>query len=226
MCGRYSLARPIESVMTRFEVQPTGPLEPNTNASPTQALPIITSEEPHLLVQAQWGLVPGWAKDLSMGNKMFNARSETLEEKPSFRSLVGRRRCLVPADGFYEWKAEGGRKQPYRIAPAQGGLFAFAGLWDVWAGPSGEHAYMTFTIITTEANRQMRELHERMPLILERGQEALWLNRRTAPDAIRNLIHRQPGMELRIEALQPNPPKIPAETKKPKPPGGQLSLFD
>ncbi len=189
---------PLPEVEARFGVKPTAPVDPRFNAAPTQDMPIITNEEPNLLVLARWGLVPGWAKDLAIGNKMINARAETIEEKPSFKSLVKRRRCLVPTDGFYEWKAEGGKKQPYRITLKNGGLFAFAGLWDVWTGPSQDHAFMTYTIITTGANEQMHELHERMPLILTPETEKAWLNSKIDPVRLRDLVHHTPSMELKL----------------------------
>ena len=124
----------------------------------------------------RWGLVPSWAKDMTIGQRMINARAETVAEKPSFRGAFKRRRCLIPADGFYEWQARGkGPKQPYRIGRQDGAPFAFAGLWEAWRGGEGDEL-LTCTIITTEANRTLREIHPRMPVILDERDHAAWLD--------------------------------------------------
>ncbi len=122
-----------------------------------------------------WGLIPSWAKDPSIGNKMINARAETLLEKPSFKRLVGKRRCLVLTDGFYEWRKEGKRKVPMRMLLKTRELFAFAGLWDRWKKPDGNE-FQSFTIITIDANDLLRPIHDRMPVILGRDGEEKWLN--------------------------------------------------
>ena len=121
----------------------------------------------------RWGLVPRWAKDPSMGARMNNARAETVAEKPSFREAFRKRRCLIPASGFYEWKLEDGRKQPYYIYPSGGALFSFAGIWETWEGPTG--ALETCAIITTDSNAKMAEVHERMPVIVSPGEYSEWL---------------------------------------------------
>ena len=123
----------------------------------------------------RWGLVPSWAKDPKIGNRMINARSETVTEKPSFRTSFKRRRCLIPADGFYEWKREGKAKKPMLITANPGGLFAFAGLWETWKQPDGSWL-LTCAIITTSANEFMKSIHDRMPVILPREAEASWLD--------------------------------------------------
>ena len=123
----------------------------------------------------QWGLVPSWAKDPSIGNKMINARAETLAEKPSFKGLIGKRRCLVLADGFYEWRKEGKGKIPMRFTLRGGEPFSFAGLWDSWKKPAGGELF-SFTIITTQANNLLRPIHERMPVILNKEGEEKWLD--------------------------------------------------
>jgi putative SOS response-associated peptidase YedK len=145
------------------------------NISPGQPAPVIFDLGGRKLVEMQWGLVPSWAKDVKIGSKMFNARSETLEEKPSFRHLLKRKRCLVPASGFYEWKQEDG-KVPYMIQARNQEYFAMAGLYDVWQGGDGS-VLSTFTIVTTAAAKVMADLHDRMPVILERDMESEW----TAP---------------------------------------------
>jgi putative SOS response-associated peptidase YedK len=122
----------------------------------------------------RWGLIPSWAKDASIGNKLANARAETVAEKPAFRSAFKRRRCLIPASGFYEWKPVAGRKQPYYIRPADDGLFAFAGLYEVWSSPEG--LLHTCTVLTTDANALMREIHNRMPVIVAPEDYRRWLD--------------------------------------------------
>ena len=178
MCGRYSLTSPLEAVQQLFDVTGGGNLAPRYNIAPTQTVPVVRRDDAapsgRELAQLAWGLVPSWAKDPTMGARMINARAETVAEKPSFRSAYRRRRCLVPADGFYEWKKENGGKQPYRIAFADNRPFAFAGLWEHWQGRDGSEIE-SFTIITTEANDQLRPIHHRMPVILDPGAYGAWL---------------------------------------------------
>jgi putative SOS response-associated peptidase YedK len=126
------------------------------------------------LAALRWGLVPSWAKEGAIGNRLINARAETLAEKPSFRAAFRARRCLVAADGFYEWRQEGEAKQPYRIARRDGGPFAFAGLWERWA-PAGAEAIESFTIVTSDASALLRPIHERMPALLRPEDHAAWL---------------------------------------------------
>lgn len=178
MCGRYTLVD-LEPLWERFEVPRSAlGLTPRYNAAPTQTLPVVVDagagRELRLM---RWGLIPAWSKDESMGHKLINARAETAAEKPSFRQALARRRCLVPASGFYEWQAGPGGKQPYYITVA-GGLFAMAGLWESWRGAEGPHGgpLETFTILTVEPNALMARLHNRMPAILPREAEAAWLD--------------------------------------------------
>ena len=138
---------------------------PRYDAAPTQSLPVILDEDPHHIAMLRWGLIPSWAKSPDVGYKMINARAETLAEKPSFRSAFKSRRCLVLADGFYEWPKTGAEKTPLRITLASGLPFAFAGLWDCWQSPADE-SVRTFTIITTTPNELMSRFHHRMPVIL------------------------------------------------------------
>ncbi|MAP39061.1 MAG: hypothetical protein CL879_05510 [Dehalococcoidia bacterium] len=149
---------------------------PSFNIAPTQEVLAVTNDgsenRPELM---RWGLVPSWANDLKIGNRMINARSETLAEKPSFRTAFKRRRCLIPADGFYEWKREGKAKKPMLITANPGGLFAFAGLWETWKQPD-DSWLLTCAIITTSANEFMKSIHDRMPVILPRESEASWLD--------------------------------------------------
>lgn len=185
MCGRYTLIAVASEIEKRFDVAVSPDYRPTYNAAPTQALPVITDADPGKLSMFQWGLVPSWARDRNIGQKLINARAETLSQKPSFREALIRRRCLVPADGFYEWKKmPGGQKQPYRIHLPGGKLFAMAGLWEIWYDENGEEV-RTFTIVTVPANSAVAWLHDRMPVILPRESEREWLeeSRNAAPDA-------------------------------------------
>lgn len=173
MCGRFAL-----TIKARFFERFDLPAESTANVSrpnisPGQPAPVILDLGGRRLVEMQWGLVPSWAKDVKIGSKMFNARSETLMEKPSFRHLLKRKRCLVPASGFYEWKKEDG-KVPYMIQARDQEYFAMAGLYDVWQGGDGS-VLSTFTIVTTAAAKVMLDLHDRMPVILEREMESEWI---------------------------------------------------
>ena len=177
MCGRFTLTADQDSFEDRFSF--TGfdlGWVPSFNIAPTQEVLTVTNDgsenRPELM---RWGLVPSWAKDPKIGNRMINARSETLTEKPSFRTAFKRRRCLIPADGFYEWKREGKAKKPMLITANPGGLFAFAGLWETWKQPD-DSWLLTCAIITTSANEFMKSIHDRMPVILPREFEASWLD--------------------------------------------------
>jgi putative SOS response-associated peptidase YedK len=144
------------------------------NCAPTQNLAVIANEAPDELRFYRWGLIPSWAKEASIGSKLINARAETLAEKPSFRQAFRSRRCLVPATGFYEWKRDAG-KTPYHVRMKNGDPFCFAGLWEQWKDPAGEEV-RSFTIITTTPNSLMAPIHDRMPVILSRQDEARWLS--------------------------------------------------
>lgn len=150
---------------------------PRYNIAPTQPVAVVLDESPTTLSGAQWGLIPSWSKDPAIGSRMINARAETLTEKPSFRGLVKKRRCLILADSFYEWrKNEDGSKTPTRILLNSAEPFALAGLWDVWKTPEGDWL-KTCTVITTEPNELMSQIHNRMPAILPRAVEQDWINK-------------------------------------------------
>ena len=174
MCGRFSIFTPTDILRVRFKVPRARDLKPNYNAAPTQNLPVILNSELAAINLCQWGLIPRWAKEQRIGNKMINARAETLLQKPSFRNPFKKHRCLVLADGFYEWKKTSEKKIPYRISMKTDEPFAFAGIWDEWRTPNGE-CLRSFAIITTEPNALMQPLHSRMPVILRREDEAKWL---------------------------------------------------
>ena len=182
MCGRFSQTRSWSELAELYEApggEPPRNLAPRYNVAPTQAIPIVRIEEDGRrgLVMARWGLVPSWAKDVAIGARLINARAETAAEKPAFRDAVRRRRCLIPADGFYEWQARPrGPKQPHHIARADGGAMAFAGLWERWDRAPDGRPLVSCTILTTEANALVRPIHDRMPVILDPEDEGPWLD--------------------------------------------------
>lgn len=176
MCGRYVVSSPYKKLAKHFGVEPPEETPGKRyNAAPTQELPVITAESPTIEMM-RWGLIPFWAKDKSIGTKLINARAETLVEKPSFRTSFRKRRGLVASDGFYEWKKTAHGKVPMFIHLASGEPFAIAGLWDEWNDPESGATVRSFTIITTEPNEMMADIHNRMPAILRREDEKLWLD--------------------------------------------------
>ncbi|WP_223648444.1 SOS response-associated peptidase [Hymenobacter psoromatis] len=189
MCGRYTVITPASALARRFAAQEAPTPAPNFNAAPSQALPIITNAAPGQIQLVRWGLVPAWSRDPASGPKPINARAETLAEKPSFRQLLARRRCLVLADSFYEWQATERGKVPHRILLQNEEPFAFAGLWDEWVDKASGEVHPTFTIITTEPNELMARLHNRMPVILPGPDaERAWLADDLAPAAHQKLL--------------------------------------
>ena len=176
MCGRYSLILTIGELQNRFEFdgERLG-YAPGYNIAPTQNVLTVVGGESRRGGYMRWGLIPLWAKDMSIGSRMINARSETVAEKPSFRNALRRRRCLVLADGFYEWQRVGKSKRPMRIVMRSGEPFAFAGLWETWRDPEGT-VIPSCTIITTTPNDLLRPIHNRMPVILPRDIEDFWLD--------------------------------------------------
>jgi putative SOS response-associated peptidase YedK len=175
MCGRYTLTTDVQAIAESFGVEPTLEAAPRYNIAPTQEVIAIRNNGAAHLALLRWGLIPAWAKDESIGSRMINARAETLAEKPSFKNLLRNRRCLVVANGFYEWRAEGKAKTPMYITLQDDRLFAFAGLWDQWRSPDGQQV-QSCTIITTEPNELMAQIHNRMPVILRPGAYEDWLN--------------------------------------------------
>jgi putative SOS response-associated peptidase YedK len=176
MCGRFIQSSETAVLEKRFGLRPGGPvLEPCYNLAPGREAATATADR--VLTPMRWGLVPAWSRDAASGYKAFNARAETAADKPSFREPFRRRRCLVPADGFYEWSGRGGAGsgQPWLFRLAGGGPFALAGLWDFWRGPGGEEL-RSFTIITTRANDLLKPVHQRMPAILAPEDEGAWLD--------------------------------------------------
>ncbi len=181
MCGRASLTKVEKDLEERFhatfyseDLERYNPL-PNYNVAPTQMHPVITNTDPDHLQFFKWGLIPFWAKDEKIGSRMINSRIETILEKPAFRNAVQKRRCLVPFDGFYEWKKTPAGKIPFRIVLKDNGIFSVAGIWEKWKSSEGEEVF-SFSVITQPPNKLMETIHDRMPAILLPEQEQLWLD--------------------------------------------------
>jgi putative SOS response-associated peptidase YedK len=242
MCGRYALTTPPDVLAKLFQITAgtalTG-LVPRYNLAPSQPAPVIRcardSAERHLDM-LRWGLVPFWADDPQVGYRMINARCESVAEKPAYREAFASRRCLVPADGFFEWRTEGGRKQPYFIHHADGELLAFAGLWERWR--RGEERLESFTIVTAPANGRVRELHDRMPAIIPPEKFGQWLDPEVQDaGTLRTLLGPAPDELLSMHAVsrRVNRPEnddatlleeVVPETSDPTPQSGeQMGLF-
>ena len=216
MCGRFTRTQSVPSMAKEFGVSEVScELGASYNIAPTQQVAVVISEGVKQLVAMRWGLVPSWAKDISVGNKMINARAETITEKASFRSAFKKRRCLVVADGFYEWQKVGDAKSPVYIRLKSGRPFGFAGLYEVWNSPEDEQL-TTCAIITTEANELMRPIHERMPVIIPKELENEWLNPLNADQgALLQLLKPYPDDEMvaypvskRVNSPQNNSPEL------------------
>ena len=202
MCGRFALMTSTEQLAMQFDVPETAvnalpPSVPRYNIAPTQPVAAIRLAEngQREFTFFRWGLVPSWAKDLNIGSRMINARSETVAEKPSFRTAFKRRRCLIPADGFYEWQKQGSGKQPMFIRPVAERPFALAGLWEVWRDPDGS-VLQTCTILTTTPNELMAPIHNRMPVIVEPEDFDLWLNPEPNPEQGLHLLRPYPAEKM------------------------------
>ena len=207
MCGRFTLRTPLKQVADAFDLAPTlladGVEWPaRYNIAPTQNVAVVRQrgEEGRELSRLRWGLVPSWADDPAIGNRMINARSETLAAKPAYRDAFRLRRCLVVADGFYEWKQQARPKQPYHIRLADERPFAFAGLWDRWQ--RGHLVIESCTIVTTAANELLRPLHERMPVILDPADYTTWLDpQRQDPEQLEALLTAYPADRMAMRAV-------------------------
>lgn len=198
MCGRYVITSSPAAIraLLGYPEQPNFP--PRYNVAPTQPIPVVRLHEGRRqFALMRWGLIPSWVKDPKTFSLLINARSDSVIDKPAFRAAMRRRRCLIPADGFYEWRNSGGRKQPYfvRLANA-GGPFAFAGLWETWTGPNGEEID-TAAMVTTEASRALAAIHSRMPVIVPPEAFAFWLDCANVETAAALLV---PGRDDLLEA--------------------------
>jgi putative SOS response-associated peptidase YedK len=209
MCGRYSLTTPVEALRRLFRFAELPNLAPRYNIAPTQTAPIVRpapDSSDRTLSQARWGLIPPWTTQLKGTPPMINARAETVASKPTFRVAFAKRRCLVPADGYYEWRQTDGKKpskQPWRITLESGEPFALAGLWDSWRDPDSGAAIESFAIVTTAANETIAPLHDRMPVILPESAYAPWLDpAATATATLALLKPYGPGLKFfRVSTL-------------------------
>jgi putative SOS response-associated peptidase YedK len=202
VCGRFTLTSTPEELALRFGLDVPPESSPRFNIAPGQdVLAVRVSEGRRSADRLRWGLVPPWAESAEVGTRMINARSETAAEKPAFREAFRARRCLLPADGFYEWARWGDVKQPYHITLAGGGLFGFAGLWERWRDPTG--AWLdSCAILTTEACPRLRDLHDRMPVILGRDDGERWLDPSvSAPERLRPLLRPLPDAAIRFHPV-------------------------
>lgn len=204
MCGRFTLRVPAGLLVEEFGLDAAPALTPRFNIAPTQNVPVIraaldnaTQRQCSLM---RWGLVPSWADDPAIGNRMINARSETVAVKPAYRAAFQRRRCLVPADGYYEWRAAADGKQPYFFHLEYDRPFAFAGLWESWQSPDGS-PLETFVIITTDANEQTQPYHDRMPVVLSGLARDVWLQPQATREQLLDLLLPRPFVGLVIEPV-------------------------
>ncbi|MBB6612366.1 SOS response-associated peptidase [Pontibacter sp. Tf4] len=202
MCGRYSVAIRVKDKNNKAsrvaQLLEKYQLEARYNAAPPQLLPVVTGDKPDQLQLFSWGLVPHWSTDLTPRNKPpINARAETLLEKPSFRALITSKRCLVPANSFYEWRNTAAGKVPYRFLLQSEALVSFAGLWDTWADKHTGQVLNTFTIITTQANELVRPTHDRMPVLLTPEKEEAWLTTKAGYHTLHTLLQPFPAQEMK-----------------------------
>ncbi len=199
MCGRYSFSIPSKAKsLVKLGIPQTqlDKLKPRYNVAPSQQVAAVLDDGRRHMEALRWGLIPTWAKEEAIGHKMINARAETLTEKPSFKGLLNKHRCLIPADGFYEWKEEARGKQPYFIHMKNGEPFTFAGLWSHWQNPKGE-VIRTCTIITCAPNKLMKSIHDRMPVILTDEAREVWLDPRNKDGAaLTALLNPYPEQEM------------------------------
>ncbi len=201
MCGRYSQRQSAKIIAQAFQVDEVPTLEPRYNIAPTQSVPTVlqtSASTNRQFKMLHWGLIPSWAKDSKMGAKLINARAETVAEKPAFRSAFRQRRCLVLADGFYEWQQQEQKKQkqPFYFCLSDERPFAFAGLWEHWKGEDGEEIE-SCTLLTTEANELMQPIHNRMPVILDPKDYDLWLDLEVKkPELLQPLLHSYRSEEM------------------------------
>ena len=208
MCSRYFLDADGNIIAYAFRVPVNESVKKRYNIAPTQEAPVVrlNREGTREAAMLRWGLVPFWAKDLKAGNRMINARSEGIETRPAFREAVERRRCVVPATGFFEWKDLGGRKQPFAITVTDEPLFALAGLWERWKRGEGDYVE-TFTIVTTEANTAIGEIHDRMPVIIPHTSIDAWLAA-PAAEALKLLRPYEGAMTLRPVRKTVSDPRV------------------
>jgi putative SOS response-associated peptidase YedK len=205
MCGRFVLLTDLSVIMESFDIHDAeGQFWQSDNISPGQLVAAVVREGANRLLPFRWGLIPSWAKDPSLGKRLFNARAETVSEKPSFRNAFKKNRCLIVADGFYEWQKQGNRKTPFLFFLRSGQPFGFAGLYETWTSPDRQTVH-TCTIITTDANELVKPVHDRMPVILPKEKESVWLdpeNRNS--ESLRSLLTPYPAEKMEKLAKGPD----------------------
>ena len=197
MCGRYTLYT-TDELEDRYRLEVSEAIHPNYNVAPSQTMPVITSEG---LQMMRWGLIPPWAKDERIGYKLINARSETVFDKPMWKKPVMQRRCLVPANGFYEWKKTEAGKIPHYIYLTEDRIFSFAGIWETWKHEGND--WHTFSIMTTTPNEEMKPIHNRMPVIIDREDDDMWLKADTEEE-IKALLQPLPDNSLKMHVVSQN----------------------
>jgi putative SOS response-associated peptidase YedK len=201
MCGRFSLHTSATAILDRFNIPSIDfDIPSRRNIAPSQQVAVIRLYGNRTLTMMQWGFIPSWAKEPSIGGKLINARAETLMQKPLFRYSFLKRRCILPADGFYEWAKIGDIKQPYLIQLKDEGVFGFAGLWEEWRDPSG-NSIQSCVIITVDANTAIKPIHDRMPAILLPSEESHWLNSETSPDHLQDILRPYPDEMLKAAPI-------------------------
>lgn len=206
MCGRFTQQRPTAELAALFDAEPpSAGLAPTYNLAPTDDAAVVVERGDRRAIRAyRWGLIPSWAKDEKIASKLFNARAETLATSGAFRESFRRRRCIVPADGFYEWQRAGGVRQPFLIHRVDGTPLALAGLWSGWRHPETDQVIRTFTIVTTAANGLLGAVHDRMPVILEPGDWSRWLDPTTEDvGELNELLVPAPDAELVLYPVSP-----------------------
>lgn len=202
MCGRFSQTKPSEIIAQAFCIADVPSLMPRYNIAPTQTIGTVlqtADDSQRQFKMLHWGLIPGWAKDEKMGAKLINARAETVTEKPAFRTAFRKRRCLIVADGFYEWQHKNGQKQPFYFCMQDEQPFAFAGLWEVWK--NGDKQITSCTILTTEANDLLKPIHDRMPVILAPKDYNLWLDSTVKTELLPSLLKPYSSEEMNSYAV-------------------------
>ena len=209
MCARYTIYHSLDQILARFEaLQVAAEFHPRYNVAPTNRVPVVIEGQngERRVEMMRWGLVPFWARDESIGSRLINARAETIAEKPAFRAALKSRRCIVPADGFYEWTGAAKERRPLHIRMQSGEIFGLAGLWEAWNQPGGDDhgPLQTFTIVTVPANELMAALHDRMPAILRAEAEAAWLDPSLKDvHAAESLLRPYPAEEMTAYPVDP-----------------------
>jgi putative SOS response-associated peptidase YedK len=211
MCSRYTLTHNREKIIKRFGVKMADNWKPRYNIAPSQEMIVITNASPDKASLFRWGFIPNWSNDEKVGFTMFNARAENILSKALFRESIRSKRCLIPADGFYEWKKSGKNKTPYRVTLSSDEAFSFAGIWDSWERKDGE-IINTYSIITTTANELMQELNDRMPVILPKDLEKDWLRQDLKDNDISDMMRQYDSSKMTFYEAHKNVNKTDYDT--------------